>query len=401
MHNRPPPAEKRSFLPKGADRARGRLGRAGGTRERAAMARDAPVRSCEQVQLDFRSEHPALDRRGHMTRAVMCDVDPPCVTELLFADEFYRDESAAAQPSRCRDWKRDSDWPTWEPHLRRHTVRPRARAFWDIMRLVPNRTVWLHGDSIQLQLCDAAMCSLMRDGVAPRSAEQSGPSWLSEAALRSDLSFRSMLLPNGARLLCSGIGPFRPSQVAPVLSHVDVAMFNHGLHYHTESEMSSMLSAAMSTLSAWQGASPRRRRLALWREASAQHFESGSYTPGAAKRRAGQPCHCTRLDPTDARQQIANLNVFTRQLERKLAARSGVGLVPFFNLTAPRHGMHRAHFCSYHDQARVGSCCDCTHFCYTPLFWDAFFGSMYLAVLRSRSYARRRSAGAPAAGAFR
>ena len=65
------------------------------------MARDAPARSCEQVQRDFRSEHPALDRRGHMTRAVMCDVDPPCVTELLFAHEFYQDERAAARPSRC------------------------------------------------------------------------------------------------------------------------------------------------------------------------------------------------------------------------------------------------------------------------------------------------------------
>ena len=152
------------------------------------MARDAPARSCEQVQRDFRSEHPDLDRRGHVTRAVMCDVDPPCVTELLFADEFYRDESAAAQPSRCRDWKRDSDWPTWEPHLRRHTVRPRARAFWDIMRLVPNRTVWVHGDSIQLQLCDAAMCSLMRAGVTdfgittrPRCSAHASAIWAAVA----------------------------------------------------------------------------------------------------------------------------------------------------------------------------------------------------------------------------
>ena len=28
------------------------------------------------------------------------------------------------------------------------------------------------------------------------------------------------------------------------------------------------------------------------------------------------------------------------------------------------------------NQERVGACCDCTHLCYTPLFWDAVFGGL-------------------------
>ena len=27
-------------------------------------------------------------------------------------------------------------------------------------------------------------------------------------------------------------------------------------------------------------------------------------------------------------------------------------------------------------QERIGACCDCTHLCYTPLFWDAVFGGL-------------------------
>jgi hypothetical protein len=64
------------------------------------------------------------------------------------------------------------------------------------------------------------------------------------------------------------------------------------------------------------------------------------------------------------------------QLAKRAAAKHGVGMVPFYNLTAARHDMHRRHFCSYSNQVKVGRCCDCTHFCYTPLFWDVFFGQL-------------------------
>lgn len=56
-----------------------------------------------------------------------------------------------------------------------------------------------------------------------------------------------------------------------------------------------------------------------------------------------------------------------------MAAARGIGVAPFYQLTAERHDMHRRHFCSYSNQKKVGRCCDCTHFCYTPLFWDHFF----------------------------
>ena len=85
----------------------------------------------------------------------------------------------------------------------------------------------------------------------------------------------------------------------------------------------------------------------------------------------------------DALQRIAALNdtlnafnTVTAELalaRAKAAANRIVSVVPFFNLTAARYDMHRRHFCSFSNQLKIGSCCDCTHLCYTPLFWDTFF----------------------------
>jgi hypothetical protein len=339
--------------------------------------------ACEQSQQAFRRENPHLDRRKVITRAAMCDVDPPCVTELLFHSDIYATRPGGL--SRCRSWHTDDDWPTREPHLHREALRPRARGFWSVLQLLPNRTVWVHGDSIQEQLCDAAMCSLMRDGVAPWPL-LSAPDWLAPVARSTQYAFRSVLLPNGARLLCSAIGLFQQEQVSRVLKHVDVAVLNFGMHYHAGDALAAMLRAALSTLTVWQQAG-EGRRLALWRETSAQHFPGGSYAPGAESTRAGERCRCHALEQGRSRQDEANLNLAARRLERRQAARSGVVIVPFFNITAVRYDMHRAQFCAYNDQRRLGRCCDCTHLCYTPLLWDALFGAMHA---RIRGRRKRR-----------
>ena len=398
--------------------------------------------ACDAANEQARSERPELARRRLLTRAIMCDASPPCVTEMTFSHEFWwaapeerhrrrrgKVDTRIAPRSRCRAWTDDADWPTKEPHLSRATLTPRARSFWDVLQLLPNRTVWLHGDSIQLQMCDAAICSLMRAGVAPApvlAPPNRHPPLLRNLSAASGYNFLTTLLPNGARLLCSGIGPYQLDAVERVLPHVDVAVLNFGLHYHTTELFRSMLSTALLSLNRWQRAAPRQR-VALWREGSAQHFRLGSYAPGDEKQApAGQPCQCHALHSAsmgaDDRQRV-NLNEQAWKLEAQMApiaevaalrraepprtrrpqipvgmppcavhraelagrrARAAqVGLVPFFNLTAPRHDMHRGHYCAYSGQTVPGRCCDCTHFCYTPLFWDVIFGGLYRAVRRS------------------
>ena len=124
--------------------------------------------SCESVDAAVRHE----TRQKDLTRTVMCDVTPSCVTELLFAHEFWSAQESTVWASRCRRWRRDDEWPTFDPHLQRTELSPRARSFWDVVQLLGNRTIWVHGDSITLQMCDAAFCSLMRAGAAPFPAPQ-------------------------------------------------------------------------------------------------------------------------------------------------------------------------------------------------------------------------------------
>ena len=336
--------------------------------------------SCEAANDAFRNEtHHRL--RGKVTRAVMCDTSPPCVTELLFEHEFWikpgrrGGSRMAVATQRCRNWQRDGDWPTTDPHV---TRQPHFKGIWSVLRLLPNRTVWIHGDSLQLQLHSAALCSLLRDGKVATASALSGrgrPAWVNALSATSGLNLFHTELVNGVRLLGSGLGKYEPRGVEQVLAHTDVAIFNFGLHYLERGEMGTMMRSAFAQLAEWRAREPGRR-LALWREGSAQHFAGGAYFRGAEKVKPGEPCQCTRSITHRAHEEATNLNVEAVALERQLASGTGVGLVPFFELTAARHDMHRAHFCSYNDQQRVGTCCDCTHLCYTPVFWDAVFAGL-------------------------
>lgn len=161
-----------------------------------------------------------------------------------------------------------------------------------------------------------------------------------------------------------------------------------GLHYHTTAHYGAMLDELLALLVDWARAVPGR--VPLFRELSAQHFPGGAWKPGAHKPKPGTPCTCEPLQSREAasglERVVANQNVEFNALAARKARARGVGIVPFFNLTAPRHNMHRRHFCSYSNQKNVGRCCDCTHFCYTPIFWDIFFSGLREAIVTHPSY---------------
>ncbi len=203
-------------------------------------------------------------------------------------------------------------------------------------------------------------------------------------------------MPNGARLVCSAVGVYEPAKVAAVLPHVDVAVINYGLHYHTRDNFVDVLSQLFAQLKSWADA--RAGRVPLYRENSAQHFRGGAWRPGAHKPPPGTPCACERLDARAAidrsERAAANQNIEFNTLAAQMGAQHGVRLVPFFNLTAPRFDMHRRHFCSYSNQLKVGRCCDCTHLCYTPLLWDNYFELLGSAMLASPRWAGAAAAAA-------
>ena len=253
--------------------------------------------SCDAANHAAVSQRVEITRRGYLTKAVLCDVSPPCATETLFNHEFWmqpKNPFASRVPpfvlpasSRCINWK-ESDWPTFEPHLSRDRAAPRVRTFWDIMRLLPNRTVWFHGDSIQLQLCDAALCSLMRSKVVGASEPVMGqrPAWLQRIADATHLNLFTTLLPNGARFVCSGIGYFEPPRRragAASRRRGDAELrtaLSHARGFREESPQRAL------ALSAWQLGSPRTR-IALWREGSAQHFRAAPTREALRRLRRG------------------------------------------------------------------------------------------------------------------
>ena len=329
-------------------------------------------------------------RTNQVTKAVLCETQPaPCISEFLFGHEFYWSEKKARASGgvKCSMWTRDENWPTLEPHLQRPAG---LGGIWEsVLSAMPNRTLWLHGDSIMTQVCEASICSLLRSAVVPQPPLCTGSDVASSTTRCTDvdalarsvgMQLRAIRLPNGARLLCSAVGAFERDKIAAVLrgGGVDVAVFNYGLHYHTNANFGQMLATLFDELKVWAAASGGR--VPLFRELSAQHFKGGSYSPGAERPPPGTPCQCEPLQARAAKdaseRTLGNQNVEFNRLAALAAAERGVGIVPFYNLTAPRHDMHRRHFCSFSNQKKVGRCCDCTHFCYTPLFWDVFFSTL-------------------------
>ncbi len=65
-----------------------------------------------------------------------------------------------------------------------------------------------------------------------------------------------------------------------------------------------------------------------------------------------------------------------------------MGVLPFYELTAPRHNMHEAAYCAFEQMrgnpAAEGFCCDCTHFCHTPQLWRHVFAQLHDVLAGSR-----------------
>jgi uncharacterized membrane protein YgcG len=352
-------------------------------------------------------------RQAHLTKAVLCDTQPAaCVTEMLFAHEVYWSEKQAQAVGgiKCARWQNDDDWPTREPFLTRP---PGLGGLWQsVLSRMPNRTLWLHGDSITTQVCEASLCSLVRERVVPQpplcTAGLRHPSTrhcedVDDLSRSLGMQIRGVRLPNGARLLCSAVGVLERDKIAAVLAKlaVSVVVINYGLHYHSPHNFGLMLDELLPMLRRWADAAPGR--VPLFRELSAQHFKGGSWKPGADRPPPGAPCECEPLatrGPEDKHERaLDNQNVAFNDLAVSRSRPLHVGVVPFFNLTAPRHSMHRRHFCSFSNQLHVGRCCDCTHLCYTPLLWDTFFAGMWDAMVAQPGFAAAELAGGEATAA--
>lgn len=191
------------------------------------------------------------------------------------------------------------------------------------------------------------------------------------------------------------------ARVAPLPTHMqliqrtikaDAVVVNWGLHYRRQAVYESEIVEVLREMAAF---GRRADTAAVFRESSAQHFavESGDYhealrrdpslvvlarntTSQAGVRERWHEFHGASFCRPRAQPTILT---WRNRVLHELLAREGwqdaVAIQPFEQLTATRWDYH------LHPVGRNGRwSSDCTHFCYSPRFWDRSFHDLYVAL---------------------
>lgn len=129
-------------------------------------------------------------------------------------------------------------------------------------------------------------------------------------------------------------------------------------------------------------------KVALFRESGAQHYsgDGSIHTWADSHPDAAQQCHCKPLADVHEITQVTDLNAILRKLHRH---HPRIGLLHYYDLTAPRFNMHEESFCAFGHGDTPVRCCDCVHFCYTPQMWKARAAANALIHSRTRAETAR------------
>ena len=338
---------------------------------------------------------------GEVEPQVQCWRTTPCVQSHYMTME------------KCAALKEDSDFPATDPLL---PAAPGAATMADVARgPLANKTLLFVGDSIMGQTYDAARCDVVRRGLAlhevrdgttpealaalgvdaataarlfayhaavkhgfgkgyPCTGEPRAAGDLDACTWYPDPPLTPWVVPEtGTIIAFKGWHKFKPVDAAGYLAMVDAVVVNYALHYHNHTEYAEDMEGLMHLLGT-HGA--RRGKAALFRETTAQHFAgTGSFKSiDQAHLELGSRCSCGPMSAeTAADNDVTRLNGIAAAAAAKHRA---VRLLRLYDLTLPRHDLHEESFCDYVAEAsrrrnkeppRAHGCCDCTHFCYTPV----------------------------------
>lgn len=226
------------------------------------------------------------------------------------------------------------------------------------------------------------------------------------------------------RLLYARVTTYQPDEVAAAAATADVIILNWGLHYQVMDDYRRDLASAFAVLDK-MAALPGKA--VLFSETGAQHFKASDargYTTGEWEHRdksADAQCTCKPIEDF-------NVNVRNRVLREVVGSGRfpNVRTLPFYELTRPRWRWHfgnwsaaclpmhiplasasptlsltRAHTarrrCFRSTKRPNGwnyyTCCDCTHFCFSPAMWHAHLHSVKQELLQAtgiRSFVQQR-----------
>ena len=255
-----------------------------------------------------------------------------------------------------------------------HTEHLPQASFAELAALLRNRTLLIMGDSVMEQFYNALQCMMRRERQeAPLDDEfrafirANAPLWkMGKRKMPPKLPQRAW---SGMRMLFGRAVTFQREDVAAAAATADVLVLNWGLHYHDMDQYERDLSDAFAQLTA-PGA---RSYQLLFQETAVQHFKGSDrrgYTNGAWETRdqsTDAACTCAPIEDFNVNRQ----NGVLRKLLGDGRRWPRVRRLPFYELTRPRWRWHFGNCTHRPNGWNWDTCCDCTHFCYSPGFWAA------------------------------
>ena len=196
-----------------------------------------------------------------------------------------------------------------------------------------------------------------------------------------------------------------PSQISTLeqFDLADVIVANLGLHVHTHEQMGAVLRDAFHELDAF--ASARPGRAVLFREVSNQHFasETGDYDDAVMKdprlvrhnttEENTQEFAASRwMGPSMCKPHSDTLAGYrNQQIHRLYSERNWrMALMPFDALTRERWDYHQSTRWFPKLGARGMFVSDCTHYCFSPRFWELVTHDLYVSLSNASAWLHKR-----------
>eukprot|EP00899_Mesostigma_viride_P006918 jgi/Mesvir1/16227/Mv08481-RA.1 len=281
-------------------------------------------------------------------------------------------------------------WPTFETHV---VPSSRILNFGDVLGLLKGKVIFFAGDSLVRQAYFAALCSAAGAGIDIRAQGQfyDKRATVVEQLVKTNnhVEWRTDFAPLPYNVLFVYTWCFIYEECAvrfeAALPLADVAVMGVGLHYGGISYHEKFRVDAKRAFEVLSDFAQMPGKAAFVQEVSAQHFEiTGTYHAELHRYELGNGtnhCQCQALtgSPVDIITQLDSWTTEQNAILGELAMLfSSVHIWPFYDLTQPRFDVHVGKFCQFGKARKiVRPCCDCTHFCYSPVFWDAHFSDLF------------------------
>ena len=176
------------------------------------------------------------------------------------------------------------------------------------------------------------------------------------------------------RMLFARAINYQPEDLAAALQTANVIVLNWGLHYHNMTQYRIDLHTAFEQLNRHASV---RGNIVLFMETGAQHFrQDDSRGFGRLRASAGswemrdpsadKHCACSPIEDFGVNRQNGVLHAVLAT-----GLYPSVQVLPFYELTRPRWRWHFGN-CTHRPSGwNKDTCCDCSHFCYSPAMWRA------------------------------